>query len=60
LLVVQVVGGGIERSKIVAVTAGYVHWAALSSSGRVWTCNTGFDGYVHGRQPMPSNASHAY
>ena len=30
---------------IVAVAAGYQVWVALASDGRVFTCDTGFDGY---------------
>ena len=31
---------------VVAVDAGYVHWAALTKRGQVFTCSTGSDGYA--------------
>eukprot|EP00899_Mesostigma_viride_P013848 jgi/Mesvir1/22464/Mv18494-RA.1 len=37
---------GFKGMKVVAVDAGYVHWAALTSDGLVYTCDTGFDGYA--------------
>lgn len=31
---------------VVALSAGYVFWLALTLSGRVYACDTGFDGYA--------------
>ena len=35
-----------ETAKVVAISVGYVHWAALTSEGAVFTCDTGDDGYA--------------
>ena len=32
--------------RIVTASVGYVHWLALDDSGRVWSCDTGDDGYA--------------
>lgn len=42
----RVSGGGLDQAKVVAVSAGYVHWVALTSDGGVFTCATGDDGYA--------------
>ena len=34
------------QSAVVAISVGYVHWAALTSDGAVFTCDTGDDGYA--------------
>jgi N-acetylgalactosamine 4-sulfate 6-O-sulfotransferase len=39
-------GAGAEAAKVVAMSVGYVHWAALTSDGAVFTCDTGDDGYA--------------
>lgn len=31
---------------VVALSAGYMHWLALTASGQVYACDTGFDGYA--------------
>lgn len=31
---------------VVALSAGYVFWLALTASGKVYACDTGFDGYA--------------
>ena len=35
-----------EGAAIVAVAAGYQVWLALAADGRVFTCDTGMDGYA--------------
>jgi hypothetical protein len=31
---------------VVALSAGYMLWVALTASGKVFACDTGFDGYA--------------
>lgn len=46
-------GGGIERERLVAVSAGYAHMLLLASSGLVYTCESGDDGYGGRLQTAP-------
>jgi hypothetical protein len=41
----RVQGFGLD-DKVVALSAGYMLIAALTESGRVFICDTGFDGYA--------------
>jgi hypothetical protein len=40
---------------VVALAAGYVFWLALTASGSVLACDTGFDGYAG---LLPSTVKH--
>jgi len=40
------VGGFPTDARITAVAAGYQVWLALAADGRVFACDTGFDGYA--------------
>ena len=35
-----------ESDPVVAISAGYMLWTALTQSGKVYVCGTGFDGYA--------------
>jgi hypothetical protein len=41
----RVQGFGLD-DKVVALSAGYMLWVALTESGRVFVCDTAFDGYA--------------
>ena len=40
---------------VVALSAGYMLWLALTASGRVYACDTAFDGYAG---LLPSSVEH--
>jgi hypothetical protein len=44
-----------DRDPVVALAAGYVLWTALTASGRVYVCETGFDGYAG---MLPTSVEH--
>ena len=40
------VDGFNSTDPVVVLSAGYVFWVALTASGNVFACDTGFDGYA--------------
>ena len=42
------VGGKLADEKVIALDVGYVHMAMVTESGKLYTCDTGFDGYANG------------
>jgi len=46
-------GGGLERERVVGVAAGYAHLLLLTSTGAVFSCETGDDGYGGRLAPAP-------
>lgn len=53
------VGGALAGEAVVALTAGYRHWLALTQRGRVISCATGDDGYAAGLAGAPAGAPSA-
>jgi alpha-tubulin suppressor-like RCC1 family protein len=42
----HVTAGGLGDAFVIGVSVGYVHWLALTDDGRVFSCDTGDDGYA--------------
>lgn len=53
------VDGFEDSDPVVAVAAGYMLWTALTQSGKVYVCGTGFDGYAGGLPATISNGGWA-